>query len=226
MKYTFFILFIFASINLSGQIHENINVSEAKTLIANNLSNSNFTILDVRTPNEYYPEHIEGAFFRNFYANDFQQQLDSLDKNRTFLIYCRSGNRSGQTFTMMKDLGFQGIYNMLGGMNAWNSAGYPVTDVVPDYVDIYANTTGIDNKLNNTLNINPNPANDYLKINNASDIKTIKIYTLNGQLLITRNLAQNKTDQVDISTLSPQVMIVVLLDSEGNVVNSSKIIKQ
>lgn len=152
------LLLLLISLNVSGQTYLDISVQAAKDTIENNLSNPKFTILDVRTAGEYFPEHIEGAVYRDFYATDFQLQLDSLDKSRTFLIYCRSGNRSGQTLTMMEDLGFQTVYNMLGGMSSWNAANYPVTDVIPPYVDIYQNTTGLYGLELTKLSVFPNPS--------------------------------------------------------------------
>ena len=55
------------------------------------------------------------------------QKLKQLDKNKTYLLYCRSGNRSGKTLKVMKKLGFKSAYNMQGGMKAWIRANYPVS---------------------------------------------------------------------------------------------------
>ena len=83
-------------------------------------------IIDVRTPEEYAQEHIAGAINIDFYAPDFREKLAQLDKNKTYFIYCRSGNRSGQTLQIMKELGFKKVYNLEGGITAWKSAGYEV----------------------------------------------------------------------------------------------------
>jgi len=124
---------------IHAQTYEDITVQEAKVLIADFQGNEAFTILDVRTPSEYDPEHIENAYLRNFYDTDFEEQLDSLNKNRIYLIYCRSGNRSGQAFNMMQNLGFKEVYNMLGGINSWKADGCPVTNALPPEIDLTAN---------------------------------------------------------------------------------------
>jgi len=61
----------------------------------------------------------------DFYASDFESQLDMLNKDKVYLVYCRSDNRSGQAVDRMEDLGFIEAYDMSGGINAWNDAGYP-----------------------------------------------------------------------------------------------------
>lgn len=107
-------------------IAEEISVSQAFELIQNNQDNENFMILDVRTPQEYQEEHLEDAINIDYYSENFQDRLSELDKNKIFLVYCQSGSRSTNAVTIMINLGFVELYNMLGGIAAWISAGYPV----------------------------------------------------------------------------------------------------
>ena len=109
------------------QIIENITPQEAFTLIQNNKTNSGFVILDVRTPEEFADGHIENTINIDFYSKTFRDELGKLDKNKTYLIYCQSGNRSGKTLDMMTELNFKEVYNMLGGILAWNAEGLPTT---------------------------------------------------------------------------------------------------
>lgn len=81
------------------------------------------TVIDVRTPEEYAEGHLEGATLIDFYDAGFAEELAALDPDETYLIYCRSGNRSGQTATMMADLGFERVFDLDGGILAWNAAG-------------------------------------------------------------------------------------------------------
>jgi rhodanese-related sulfurtransferase len=104
----------------------NISVSEAFELIQNNLNNGNFIILDVRTPQEYQQSHIKNAVNIDYNSENFENLLNELDKNKTVLVYCQSGNRSSIAANVMINIGFSDIYNMLGGISAWISAGYPV----------------------------------------------------------------------------------------------------
>jgi rhodanese-related sulfurtransferase len=112
---------------VQGQIFEDLTAIQADSLIMANTDNPDFVVLDVRTPGEYDPQHLEGAINRDYYDSDFDQQLNVLPKHKKYLIHCRSGSRSNQAMNVMYDLGFEEVYNMLGGINAWNSNGFPVT---------------------------------------------------------------------------------------------------
>ena len=109
------------------QIIEDITPQEALTLIQNNQNNPDFVIIDVRTPAEFDGEHIENAVNIDFYSETFRNELNKLDKNKTYLIYCRSGNRSGKALDIMEGLNFREVYNMSGGIIAWNAEGLPTT---------------------------------------------------------------------------------------------------
>ncbi len=82
-------------------------------------------ILDVRTPQEYHEEHIADAIQIDFYDSDFQTQLNELDKEQTYLIYCRSGRRSAETLSLMRDLGFTSVYDLDLGINDWKAKELP-----------------------------------------------------------------------------------------------------
>ena len=83
-------------------------------------------VIDVRTPEEFAEGHIEGAEMIDFYADTFAAEIAALDPDETYLLYCRSGNRSGQTATMMEQLGFEQVYDMDGGVNAYGGQGLPL----------------------------------------------------------------------------------------------------
>ena len=110
------------------QIIENITPQEAFTLIQDNKDNPSFVILDVRTLQEFADGYVEGAINIDFSSATFGDELDALDKEKTYLIYCRSGNRSGQALGMMEELGFQEVYNLSGGISAWQDAGLPTVE--------------------------------------------------------------------------------------------------
>lgn len=106
------------------QIIKNITVEEAHTIIQNNENSNNVVIIDVRTPEEFNQEHIEDASNIDFYSDNFKDELNKLDKTRTYVIHCRSGSRSAQALEMMKQLGFREVYNM-GGIIQWKENGFP-----------------------------------------------------------------------------------------------------
>ncbi len=85
-------------------------------------------VLDVRTSEEFVAGHLEGAVMIDFYSPDFADQLAELDPTESYLLYCRSGNRSGQTTEIMSDLGFADVAEVEGGISAWSAAGLPVVE--------------------------------------------------------------------------------------------------
>lgn len=127
MKLTILLLLCFGQDTSKAQVYSNLDVHQCDSLIQANANNPNFVILDVRRPSEYIPQHLEGAINRNYYDTDFTDQLDTLNKEKTYLIHCKSGGRSGNTINEMANLEFNEVYNMLGGINAWNSATLPTT---------------------------------------------------------------------------------------------------
>lgn len=83
------------------------------------MSAPNTVVLDVRTPEETAQEKIPGAIEINYYDPGFAQKIGKLDKTKTYLVYCRSGNRSSRACEAMQQMGFFNLYNLQGGMLAW-----------------------------------------------------------------------------------------------------------
>jgi len=84
---------------------------------------SDIIILDVRTPKEVAQGVIPGAKVIDFYGDNFKTELEKLDKDKTYYVYCRSGGRSGKTCNALQTAGFQNTYNLEGGITAWKKAG-------------------------------------------------------------------------------------------------------
>lgn len=84
-------------------------------------------VLDVRTEEEFAVGHLDDAVMLDFYRTDFTDRLAELDPDVPYLLYCRSGNRSGQTLAIMEELGFRDVADLDGGIVAWQAAGLPVT---------------------------------------------------------------------------------------------------
>jgi rhodanese-related sulfurtransferase len=97
----------------------NMNVED----FSKKTAESGVVILDVRTPGEFMTGHIQDAQNIDFESGSFESQIESLDKNGTYAVYCRSGNRSGQAVKVMQDAGFKNIYNLDGGAIDWTNAG-------------------------------------------------------------------------------------------------------
>jgi rhodanese-related sulfurtransferase len=90
-------------------------------------SSQEVVVLDIRTPEEFSAGHIEGSVMIDFYSPDFRTQLDGLDKDVAYLVYCRSGNRSSQAMPVFRDLGFKTVSELEGGIITWAEAGLPLT---------------------------------------------------------------------------------------------------
>lgn len=72
-------------------------------------------IIDVRTRGEYEEGHLAMTDQQiDFMADDFQDKIGELDKDKTYYLYCRSGNRSGQAARIMKNKGFEKVFNVGG----------------------------------------------------------------------------------------------------------------
>ncbi len=84
-------------------------------------------ILDIRTPDEYAEGHIENAINIDFYAPDFKKQLAALNRTTPYLLYCRSGGRSGKALRMLRDMEFQSVVHLQGGILDWQAQGLPLT---------------------------------------------------------------------------------------------------
>lgn len=69
-------------------------------------------ILDVRTPEEFSETHVEGSQNIDIFSSEFKDKISKLDRTKTYKVYCRSGNRSGQAEQLMKSLGFKNVENI------------------------------------------------------------------------------------------------------------------
>jgi len=81
-------------------------------------------ILDVRTKEECLESKIPGSLNLDYYSENFKDNLDKLNKNLNYYIYCRSGNRSGKTVVILREKGFKNVFNLEGGILAWEKENY------------------------------------------------------------------------------------------------------
>ena len=83
-------------------------------------------LVDVRMPEEVAEGHLPGALNINFLGENFSQEIQTLNKNKTYLLYCRSGSRTRKAADQMQKAGFKKVYMLEGGITAWNEAGKPI----------------------------------------------------------------------------------------------------
>ncbi|MBT3282075.1 MAG: rhodanese-like domain-containing protein [Cryomorphaceae bacterium] len=110
LKLFFYTLLVF----LQSYIIQDIDKQEVS-----NLLNNEIVVIDVRTNKEFKEGNIETSFNLDFQKREFIDSLDKLDKNKEYLIYCASGNRSLKASHIMKSLGFKIIYNYKKGYKDW-----------------------------------------------------------------------------------------------------------
>ncbi|OPY70535.1 MAG: putative adenylyltransferase/sulfurtransferase MoeZ [Syntrophorhabdus sp. PtaU1.Bin050] len=103
-----------------------LNPKDAYELIQKNKGNPNFVIIDIRTPEEFESGHIEDAANMNYHSDTFVDDLNKLDKDKTYLVYCRTGRRSSDAVSIMARQGFKDIYRIDGDIVKWKAEGLPV----------------------------------------------------------------------------------------------------
>lgn len=84
-------------------------------------------IIDIRPYEDYKKEHIPKAENLDYDGHEFQKKVEKLDKQKKYLIYCKSGVRGGYFMEKMKDSGFSDVYNILGGFIGWKLSKLPIT---------------------------------------------------------------------------------------------------
>ena len=112
-------LLLLAGCSSSAAGVTNMNVSE----FSKKITEAGVVTVDVRTPGEFMTGHIQGAQNIDFESGNFENEISTLDKNETYAVYCRSGNRSGQAVAIMHDAGFHNVYNLNGGIIDWTNSG-------------------------------------------------------------------------------------------------------
>lgn len=112
----------------TASAYENLSATQAYRLIQDNQNNPDFVILDVRTPDEFRRSRLRGALHIDFHADDFRQRIDRLERDRTYLVYCKGGFRSSSAAEMMDQMGFDQVYNVSGGILQWREQGLPLEE--------------------------------------------------------------------------------------------------
>ncbi len=118
---------VFAAACSSGsatQVIELVSPAKAAEVIAE--QPDGLVVLDIRTPEEFAEARLADAIMVDYYASDFADQLDRLDKDVPYVLYCRTGNRSSDAVKTMKSLGFTEVYEIDGGIVNWYEQGFPV----------------------------------------------------------------------------------------------------
>ncbi len=108
----FFIILISAQFGFAQM--ESRPITEFKSF-----DSSKEILLDVRTPKEFADGCIDGALNIDWFSADFNQQVASLDKDKTIYVYCKKGGRSLKSQARLKELGFLHVINLEGGYDEY-----------------------------------------------------------------------------------------------------------
>ncbi|MBX2872561.1 MAG: rhodanese-like domain-containing protein [Saprospiraceae bacterium] len=97
----------------------NLKPIEAQQLMD---ESADLILIDVRTPKEFLNGHFEAARNIDYFGDDFYEQMEALDPNQRYLVYCRSGRRSIRACTLMINGGMskENVFNLDGGWQAWH----------------------------------------------------------------------------------------------------------
>lgn len=118
------ILTVWLITSCAGQ--NSANVLNPKAFSSKIASAKNVTVVDVRTQDEYTQGHLKGSVNIDWNSGTFENSVSGFDRNKTYLVYCRSGHRSGLAATWMRERGFKNVYELSGGISAWQSEGMPI----------------------------------------------------------------------------------------------------
>jgi phage shock protein E len=89
------------------------------------IDNQEVMLVDVRTPAEFEAGHLENTQHADFLSGQFEREIQNWDKDKTYYLYCATGNRSGKAAKLMEEAGFKDVYN-IGGYSDLKAAGLPV----------------------------------------------------------------------------------------------------
>ncbi|MDZ7715194.1 MAG: rhodanese-like domain-containing protein [Balneolaceae bacterium] len=126
LSITVAILMAVVSIQACGQSEKKTSKENSRITAAefqDKIDKEPGAVIDVRTRDEYDRGHLASVDYHlNLLNGDFEASLDSLEKDKTYYLYCRTGNRSGQAADLMKQNGFEEVYN-IGGFQDLVDAG-------------------------------------------------------------------------------------------------------
>ena len=128
LRFVFFSLLIV----YSCQIFEPDEINEISDIQFTEIQDSDYILVDVRTAEEYESGHIQDAVNFDFYSESFQNDILTLDKNSSIILYCRTQNRSTKTANYLKENGYKEITVLEGGITSWVKNG---NDLVYNFSD-------------------------------------------------------------------------------------------
>lgn len=84
------------------------------------------TLIDVRTPVEFEQGHLENSVNINIADPSFRDEIGKLDKSEPVYVYCKVGGRSAKAASLLREMGFEEVYDLEGGIRNWEKSGMKV----------------------------------------------------------------------------------------------------
>ena len=113
------------------QSFTNVTALEADSIIRKNSMNTDFIIIDLRSPVHYYYSHIERAINIPYKPDQFKEKIKNMRKEATYLVYYYGGCKRSRFVEIMKRENFRTVIHLLGGFEKWKSLGLSV-EMLPD----------------------------------------------------------------------------------------------
>ena len=125
-------IFFFLLIVYSCHVFESNEISVISDYQFIEIQDNDYTLVDVRTTEEYESGHIQNAINIDFYSESFEKEILLLNKSSSIILYCRTQNRSTKTANFLKENGYMDITIIEGGINLWVKNG---NDLVYSFSD-------------------------------------------------------------------------------------------
>ena len=125
-------IFFFLLIVYSCHVFESNEISVISDYQFIEIQDNDYTLVDVRTTEEYESGHIQNAINIDFYSESFEKEILLLSKSSSIILYCRTQNRSTKTANFLKENGYMDISIIEGGINSWVKNG---NDLVYSFSD-------------------------------------------------------------------------------------------
>ncbi len=125
-------IFFFLLIVYSCHVFESNEISVISDYQFIEIQDNDYTLVDVRTTEEYESGHIQNAINIDFYSESFEKEILLLNKSSSIILYCRTQNRSTKTANFLKENGYMDITIIEGGINSWVKNG---NDLVYSFFD-------------------------------------------------------------------------------------------
>lgn len=115
IRFTILFLFFLVSCELYDK-KQIILISDSQLL---EILDSDHILVDVRTPEEYDSGYIQNAVNYDYYSESFVNEILSLEKNSSIILYCRTDNRSTKTANFLQENGYEKIFVLRDGITEW-----------------------------------------------------------------------------------------------------------